>query len=361
MSVVLVLNAGSSSLKYALFGPGQPPGHRERGASASDADLRHQLDAVVERVNAGGETLEAVGHRVVHGGPKHVRPERVTAALLDDLRAISPFDPQHLPAQISIMQHLLARFPQVPQIACFDTAFHADLPRVSRVLPIPRKYEAQGIRRYGFHGLSYAYLVEELRRLGALPSRVVLAHLGSGCSLAAVKDGRSVDTTMAFTPSAGIPMSRRSGDLDPGLAAFLAHSEGMTPDQFQEMTSSRSGLLGISETSADVRDLLKAEADDPRAAEALEIFCYTVRKTVGAYAAALGGLDALVFSGGIGERSPVLRERICRGLEFLDVRLDPARNAANEPVISGGRAAVRVIRTDEEAQIAGAVREILNP
>lgn len=361
MSAVLTVNAGSSSLKYALFGADQPPGALLKGNLdlGNPPDHRCGLGRVLDEV--GGRAPAAVGHRVVHGGPLYTQPTRVDAPLLEELKRISPFDPEHLPAQIALMEAVAELLPGVPQVACFDTAFHRDLPRVSRILPIPRRYEAAGLRRYGFHGLSFAYQVEELRRLGGVPSRLVLAHLGSGCSLAAVKDGRSVDTTMAFTPSAGIPMSRRSGDLDPALAAYLARTEGMSAERFHEMTSSQSGLLGISETSADVRKLLEAEAKDPRAAEAIDVFCYHVRKTIGAYAAALGGLDAVVFAGGIGEKSAVIRERVCRGLEFLDIRLDPAKNAANEPLISAGRTAVRIIRTDEEAQIVRATREVLKP
>ena len=361
MSAVLTVNAGSSSLKYALFGPGQPPGSVLRGNvdSSSGSDHGARLDRILEECRKAGQTIGSVGHRVVHGGPRYTKPARVDAALLGELRRISPFDPEHLPAEIELMEAVGARFPDLPQVACFDTSFHRDLPLASRMLPIPRRYAAAGIRRYGFHGLSYEYQVEELRRLGGVPPRVVLAHLGSGCSLAAVKDGRSVDTTMAFTPSAGIPMSKRSGDLDPALAAFLSRSEGMTADQFHEMTSSQSGLLGISETTADVRKLLEIEGKDARAAEALEIFVYHIRKTIGAYAAALGGLDALVFAGGIGEKSAVIRERICRGLEFLEIRLDAAKNAAHDALISAGRTAVRIIRTDEEAQIVRAVREVL--
>jgi acetate kinase len=245
-------------------------------------------------------------------------------------------------------------------VACFDTAFHRDLPRASRLLAIPRKYEAKGVWRYGFHGLSYAYLTRALaREPGGLPARLVIAHLGNGASVTAIRQGRSVDTTMAFTPTAGLPMSRRSGDLDPGLVAYLARTEGMTAEQFHEMVNTRSGLLGISETSADVRDLLAREGADVRAAEALAVFCQAVRKTIGAHAAVLGGLDALVFAGGIGEHGAVIRARVCEGLEFLGITLDPARNAEHAAVISTGRVAVRVMRTDEEVEIARSTWEVL--
>jgi acetate kinase len=248
----------------------------------------------------------------------------------------------------------------LPQVACFDTAFHHDLPRVARLLPIPRRYEAQGVRRYGFHGLSYAFLMAELARLGdpaATTGRVILGHLGNGASLAAVRDGKSVDTSMSFTPTAGVPMSTRSGDLDPGLVWYLARTEQMNAKQFNEMINFRSGLLGISETSSDMHDLLKSETQDARAAEAIALFCYQVKKWIGAFAAALGGLDTLVFAGGIGENAPAVRTRICEGLGFLGVQLEEERNAANEGLISaaGSRVAVRVIHTDEESVIAKTV------
>jgi acetate kinase len=286
----------------------------------------------------------------------------VSADLLAELRRLSSWDPEHLPSEIALIEALAQRFPGTPQVACFDTAFHRDLPRVSRILPIPRKYEAAGVRRYGFHGLSYSYLVGQLRREPeGLPQRLVIAHLGNGASVAAVRDGRSIDTTMGFTPTAGLPMSRRAGDIDPGLVAYLARTEGMTADGFDEMVNTKSGLLGISETSSDVRDLLQREKDDVRAAEALAVFCYRVKQTIGAFAAALGGLDTLVFSGGIGEHAAEIRSRIVEGLEFLGIVLDPARNAAHAAVITrdDSRVRGRVIRTDEESEIARSTREVL--
>jgi len=249
-------------------------------------------------------------------------------------------------------------------VACFDTAFHHDLPRVARLLPIPRRYESKGVRRYGFHGLSYAFLMEELARVAgsdAAQGRVILAHLGNGASLAAVHGGKPVDTSMSFTPTAGVPMSTRSGDLDPGLLWYLARTEGLDVQRFNEMVNFQSGLLGVSETSSDMRDLLDRETRDVRAAEAVALFCYQVKKWIGAFAAALGGLDALVFTGGIGENAPPVRARICDGLGFLGIELDTKRNGANEGVISAdaGRVAVRVIRTDEEIMIARSVSRLL--
>jgi acetate kinase len=249
-------------------------------------------------------------------------------------------------------------------VACFDTAFHHDLPRVAQLLPIPRRYEAQGVRRYGFHGLSYAFLMGELARLAgaeAAHGRVVLAHLGNGASLAAVRDGTPVDTSMSFTPTAGVPMSTRSGDLDPGLVWYLARTENMSAKQFNEMVNFQSGLLGISETSSDMSDLLDREPQDVRAADAVALFCYQVKKWIGAFAAALGGLDTLIFAGGIGENASTVRARICEGLEFLGIALEEERNAANAGVISAaaGQVAVRVIRTDEELMIARSVCRVL--
>jgi acetate kinase len=284
--------------------------------------------------------------------------------MVEELRRLSPFDPEHLPEEILLTDAFHRRFPELPQVACFDTAFHHDLPRVARLLPIPRRYEALGVRRYGFHGLSYAFLMGELARLGgdeAARGRIVLAHLGNGASLAAVREGKSLDTSMGFTPAAGVPMSTRSGDLDPGLIWYLARTGGMNAQQFNEMANLHSGLLGVSETSSDMRDLLEREAGDVRAAEAVALFCYQVRKWVGAFAAALGGLDTLVFAGGIGEHAPVIRTRICEGLGFLGIDIDEERNAANAAVVSAvaGRVTVRVIHTDEEQMIARSVCRVL--
>ncbi len=305
-----------------------------------------------------------MGHRIVHGGPKYHEPALITEQMIQELRWLEPFDPEHLPEEIQLTEAFQRRFPELPQVACFDTAFHHDLPRVARLLPIPRKFEAQGVRRYGFHGLSYMFLIGELARLAgpeAAQGRVILAHLGNGASLAAVHRGRSIDTSMGFTPAAGVPMSTRSGDLDPGLVWYLARAEGIDAKGFNEMVNFQSGLLGVSETSSDMRDLLDREATDVRAAEAVALFCYQVKKWIGAFAAALGGLDTLVFAGGIGENAPVIRARICDGLGFLGIKLDAKQNARNEGVISvaAGRVAVRVIHTDEQWMIADTVRNVL--
>jgi acetate kinase len=387
---IRTINGGSSSIKFDLFEAGDSLRRILEGEIARiglpDATLRvkgvDQADNVSRQVTAPDHTaavntlmdwfeqrkerdaVTAVGHRVVHGGPKYDNAQRITAEMMEELRRLSPFDPDHLPEEILLTEAFQRRFPDIPQVACFDTAFHHDLPRVARLLPIPRRYEAQGVRRYGFHGLSYAFLMEELARLGdpaATTGRVILGHLGNGASLAAVRDGKSVDTSMSFTPTAGVPMSTRSGDLDPGLVWYLSRTEKMSAKQFNEMVNFQSGLLGISETSSDMQDLLGRESQDVRAAEAVALFCYQVKKWIGAFAAALGGLDTLVFAGGIGENAPVVRARICDGLEFLGIALEGKRNAANDSVISAAasRVTVRVIRTDEERMIAKTVCRVL--
>jgi acetate kinase len=295
---------------------------------------------------------------------RHTAPELVTRDLLDELHRLRPYDPDHLPREIELIETFRQRYPKLPQVACFDTAFHHTMPRVAKLLPIPRRFDAKGVQRYGFHGLSYAFLIEELARVAgaqAAHGRVILAHLGNGASLAAVRGGQSLDTSMGFTPTAGLPMSTRSGDLDPGLAPYLARTEQVTTKQFYDMVNHESGLLGVSETSSDMRDLLSRETGDVRAAEAVALFCYQAKKWIGSFAAALGGLDTLVFSAGIGENCPSIRARICDGLGFLGIELDQTRNAENAEVIStaAGRVAVRVIRTDEELMIARSVIRVL--
>jgi acetate kinase len=387
---ILTVNGGSSSIKFALFeaGPllrrilgggieriGTPEAtFRAQGVDEADTVARsvtapdHTVaaDALMDWIEARSarDPVTAVGHRVVDGGPKYFEAQRLTPAMVAELHRLSPFDPDHLPEEILLTEAFHRRFPDLPQVACFDTAFHHDLPRVAQVLPIPRRYEAQGVRRYGFHGLSYAFLMQELARLAgtqAAHGRVILAHLGNGASLAAVRDGTSLDTSMGFTPSAGVPMSTRSGDLDPGLAWYLARTENLDARRFNAMVNFESGLLGVSETSSDMRDLLEAEPQDVRAAEAVALFCYQIKKWIGAFAAALGGLDTLVFAGGIGENAPSVRTRICDGLGFLGIELDEQRNAANAGVIGAvaGRVAVRVIHTDEERMIAQTVCRVL--
>jgi acetate kinase len=322
----------------------------------------HALVQWLRQRGQAGE-LAAVGHRVVHGMGRF-DPERITPALLEALHRIEPVDPDHLPVEIALIEAARVALPGVAQVACFDTRFHRDLPRVAAQLPLPRRFEAQGLRRYGFHGLSYTFLLETLGRIAgpeAAQGRVILAHLGGGASLAAVREGRCVDTTMSFTPTAGLVMGTRSGDLDPSLAPYLQRTAGVSSAQFLKMVNHESGLLGVSGTSADMRELLAAEAADPRAAEAVALFCYTVRKAIGSFAAALGGLDTLVFSGGIGENASLVRARVCEGLQFLGVHIDADRNAGPPGLISSptGRVAVHVIRTDEAHIIARDVCHLL--
>jgi acetate kinase len=316
--------------------------------------------------NVGWAAIAGIAHRVVHGGPKYVGPVTITPEVVDELRRISPMDPDHLPGEIAVIERFRRRLPEMPQVACFDTAFHHDLPRVAQIVPIPRRFEAAGVRRYGFHGLSYAYLMDALAQAAgpeAASGRVILAHLGNGASLAAVQQGRSVDTTMALTPAAGLVMSTRTGDIDPGLPGFLARTAGVSYEQFDSLINHESGLLGISETSSDVRDLLARQDRDVRAAEAIALFVHCVKKGLGALAAVLGGLDILVFSGGIGENAPAIRARVCEGLGFLGITLDGASNTAGAPVISsaGGRVQVRIIPTDEELMMARQASGLLAP
>ncbi len=386
---ILTVNGGSSSLKCSLFEVGPPlipvvsclvdrigfpdvtltltdlaSGTSER-RTIQTAHHNNCIDPLVAWLEQKFTItdLVAIGHRVVHGGHRYREPHAITPEVMGELRRLSPYDPEHLPAEIALIETLGRRFPTIPQVACFDTAFHRDLPQVARLLPIPRRYEAAGVRRYGFHGLSYAYLMGELRRVAPdeAQGRVILAHLGNGASMAAVRGGTSIDTSMGFTPTAGLPMSTRSGDLDPGLLSYLSRTEGMTVEQFHTMVNRQSGLLGLSETSSDIRDLLARENSDVRAAEAVALFCYQAKKWIGSFAAALGGLDTLVFSGGIGEHAAVIRARICEGLEFLGVTIDEVRNGAGEAVIStaGSRVTVRVMHTDEEREIAQSVVHVI--
>jgi acetate kinase len=398
-SCILTVNGGSSSLKFALFDVAnerdQPLrrfswGRIERiglaGAQASvtragadqqktpetwpvDApDLGAAADVLIGWLDEhiGAERIAGVGHRLVHGGPRYDRPQPITAELIAGLNQIAPFDPDHLPGELLVIERFAHRLPAVMQVACFDTAFHRQMPRVAQIVALPQRFEALGLRRYGFHGLSYTYLIEELGRIAgpeAAKGRVVLAHLGAGASMAAVYQGRCVETTMGFTPASGLVMATRSGDLDPSVPWFLARAAGVTAEQFHHIVNHESGLLGVSATSPDLRDLYtRQDRDhDQRATEAIELFTYQAKKGIGALAAVLGGLDTLVFAGGIGENSAAARVAICAGLEFLGISLDGKRNAANEPVISTdeARAAVRVIRTDEELVIARAVAGLL--
>lgn len=382
MASILIINTGSSSLKAALYDAGRGmslrldaevervgrPDARIRIADTAgqrvqegtvdvrehSAALRMILDLLRQRGDL--EDLTAAGHRVVYGGSEHVQPERVDAEMVRDLRAMVPLDPDHLPQAIAAIEAVSRSYPNLLQVACFDTAFHQARPAVARQLPLPRHYGAEGVVRYGFHGLSYEYIVSELRRidLRVAEGRLIVAHLGSGASMAAVHQGQSVETTMGFTPIGGLMMSTRTGDLDPGVLLYLVQLDGMSHEALSRLVNKESGLLGVSGSSGDMENLLQHEAQDRRAAEAVELFCYTAKKYLGTLATVLGGVDTLVFTAGIGEHAPAVRERVCSGLAFLGIEVDAERNARNAPVISpdGSAVTVRVMRTDEDLMVA---------
>lgn len=387
---LLTINAGSSSIRFGIYRSDKPPrcllsglieGIGSKRATLSIADPGHAAASSPLRVPAGGHgaaarflfdwletqpgyaTVAAVGHRIVCG-TLHTEAEPITAALRKEFRRQAPYNADHLPRQLALIEEVSRRRPDLPQVACFDTAFHRTMPPVAKLLPIPRRYAVKGVERFGFHGLSYAYLMEELRRIdpAAAKGRVILAHLGSGASMAAVHHGKSVDTSMGFTPTSGLMMSTRPGDLDPGLVYYLARANHVTAAGFQRMVTEESGLLGVSGTSADLRELLAREAHDPHAEDAVALFCYQAKKWIGSFAAVLGGVETLVFAGGIGENAPLIRQRICAGLGFLGIELDTRRNSRHAPVISraGSRVAVRIIHTDEDQMIARSVRRMLH-
>jgi acetate kinase len=386
---ILTINGGSSSIKFALYNKGEhleksfhgsidriglpgtiltfseSTGNKKISLNLKSSETKSVSNFLIDWLEEKVDFSEiiGIGHRVVFG-MKHTEPELITKELLEELHRISPYDMDHLPAEIELIEAMQQRYTKIPQVVCYDTVFHHTMPRVAKILPIPRRFEAFGIQRYGFHGLSYSYLIEELARIAgdkASQGRLILAHLGNGASLAAVNEGKSIDTSMGFTPAGGITMGTRPGDLDPGVAWYIMKSENLTPKQFNELINHESGLLGISETSSDMRDLLAKENDDVRAAEAVELFCYQAKKWIGSFAAALGGLDTLVFTGGIGENCPIIRSRICDGLGFLGIELDEKRNIANDQIVSteNGRITVRVIHTDEEYMIAQTVCRVL--
>jgi acetate kinase len=363
---VLVLNRGSSSIKRALFTFDEEPRPIQR--TSVDADGSAGLVGLLAWIASARREhrLVGLGHRVVHGGQTYDQPQLITDQVREALGRLVSFAPNHLPDELALIDATRQSCPDVPQVACFDTAFHRPLPDVARRLPIPARFDAAGVHAYGFHGLSYTFLMGALERAAGgetARGRIVLAHLGSGSSLAAVRSGRSVDTTMTFTPTGGVVMSTRAGDLDPGLIAYLTRNEQMTTDDVERVLTRESGLLGISGTTGDMRLLLEREDADPEARLAVDIYCYRIRKTIGAYAAALGGLDALVFSGGIGEHASAVRARVCDGLGFLGLEIDAARNDRHAAVISSDHSdvVVRVIPTDEELVIARAAYRLLAP
>lgn len=387
-SSILTINGGSSSVRFSVYEDGEKlrpvflgaienVGRDHTKLSYTNVDgkktERHHVHAlnvseaaqlILGLLEREGYHLSfhAVGYRIVYG-MNHTRPEVITPELLKELNAISAYDPEHMPGELELIDAFQKRYPTLMHVACFDTAFHAKMPKVAKWISIPRRFQTAGVQRYGFHGLSYAYLMYELEHIAgpdAANGKVILVHLGNGASLAAVDGGKSMDTSMGFTPTAGIPMGTRSGDLDPGVAWYLMQVQKLTPEQFNHLVNHESGMLGISETTSDMRELLEKEDTDVRAAEAIEFFCYQIKKWIGSFAAALGGLDTLVFTGGIGEHAPQIRERICNGLQFLGITLDTPRNLRNEEIISVGRIQVRVIKTNEELMIARLVKTTLN-
>jgi acetate kinase len=385
---ILTINTGSSSVKAAVFAEqdgelrrevsltveriGRPgskrsvamPGGEVASETAEIPDFAAALDWVLDQLNERGrlDALAAAGHRVVHGGERHIEPERVTPGLLDELRGLIPIDPEHLPQAIAAIEAIAKRLPNLPQIACFDTAFHNDMPRVAKLLPLPRWLEGQGVRRYGFHGLSCESIMAQLREVdpARAKGRLVIAHLGAGASLTAVKSGIGIDTTMGFSPTGGIMMATRPGDLDPGALLYLLQVAKLPPERINRLLNAESGLLGVSETSADMRDLLAAEASDERAAEAIALFCHIAAKHLAGLAASLGGLDQLIFTGGIGQHAPAVRRRICERFAFIGLRLDPSANETSRAIVSAPESSitVRVMATDEELAVARHVREL---
>jgi acetate kinase len=382
---ILALNSGSSSLKFAVYqfsGAGErlllrgeaenigaPSGHlwlrAADGSSIADhlrpiSDHQTALQMALDELKRRKyPSPAAIGHRVVNGG-RHSAPQKVTPQILTDLRNLVPLAPLHLPAEIKIMEAVASEAPGIPQVACFDTAFHRRLPELAQRFPLPRKLFDEGLRRYGFHGLSYEYVLQELGS-AAKGRRLVIAHLGNGCSLAAVRDGSPVDTSMGLTPTGGVMMGTRTGDLDPGVPIYLLREKGYDAARLERLVDAESGLLGVSELTSDMKTLLAKRNSDPRAAEAIAMFCLSIRKEIGAFAAVLGGLDILVFTGGIGERAPAVREEICRDLGHLGARLDPVRNNAGEDIISAAQSAclVRVVATNEELMIARHTRGVI--
>lgn len=387
-TTILVINSGSSSVKFALFA-GEPllprlwSGAIERiglenghfhavddlGEVVIDtiADISDHtvalgllLEAVEER--GSGARVAAAGHRVVHGGPDCDCPLVVTADLEERLRGLVPLAPLHQPNSLAGIAAVRSARPDLLQVACFDTAFHHGLPRLAKLTALPREFYGKGVRRYGFHGLSYEYVVNHLRRGGSdvERERIIVAHLGNGASMCALKDGRSVDTTMGFSTLAGLPMGTRCGDLDPGVVLHLMAEMGLALDRVQHLLYEESGLLGVSGVSCDMQDLLARPAQ-AAAVEAIEYYAYQARRHLAALTASLGGLDRIVFTGGVGANSAAIRAKVCIGLEYLGITLDPKRNANGDRLVSAddSRVAVEAFPTDEELVVAGHVRQAL--
>jgi len=374
---ILAVNSGSSSLKVTLFGLDEALprlatatidriGLEQRGSSAQAANFDEALRLALEQVGQQTQFQPvAVGHRVVHGGARHTEPEPITTSLLTDLRTIELIDPTHMPQALSLIEGVERRCPGLAQFACFDTAFHHTMPLVARQYPLPRGTWNAGVRRYGFHGLSCESIVQQLRAIDpvAAAARVLIAHLGNGASITAIHHGRSVDTSMGFSPTGGLMMGTRSGDLDPVVVTYLAKTDGHGPAAMERLVTQESGLLGVSGVSADMRDVLDVldRTDLSAAREAVDLYCHTARKHLAALTATLNGVDTVVFTGGIGEHAAPIRAGICAGLEYLGIDIAPERNASNNAIISRthSRVALRVMKTDEDLVIARHVRRLL--
>ncbi|HEX5424519.1 MAG TPA: acetate/propionate family kinase [Candidatus Acidoferrales bacterium] len=386
--VILVINSGSSSLKFGLYvnrdgeehplvegeaeGIGQSNGKLElrdsngRILRSEGAAFASQADALDRAAQWLGERSfgapAAIGHRVVHGGPRLVAHQAITSAVLKKLKDSVHFAPLHIPLSLELIRAAQERYPKVPQFACFDTAFHNTMPEEAARFALPDELFAEGIRRYGFHGLSYESIVHQLRLAGNLPTRTIVAHLGNGASLAAIKNGRSVDTTMGLTPTGGIPMATRTGDLDPGVILYLQRVKGADADSLERLLNRDSGLTALSGGKSDMRDLQAAAAKgDSRARLAIEIFCRSIRKVIAAYATVLGGADLVVFTGGIGEHSSQVRANVCDGLGILGILIDSGRNQRNERTISADNSNVQVavVPSEEDRQIARHCRSMI--
>ena len=387
---ILTINSGSSSMKFALYALGKTERLVLKGElgrigvsrgflEVKDHDNRELTDQKLNlpdhetalktffgwmNGHEEGKDLHAVGHRLVHGGTDHVKPQRVSPALIEDLKQLVPLAPDHLPDEIKALEAVHQLFPDLPQVACFDTAFHRCMPQVAERYALPGSLYQEGLRRFGFHGLSCEYILQELAQEAGAPAasgKLIVAHLGNGASMTAIEGGRSLDTTMGLTPTGGLVMSTRSGDMDPGVIIYLLQEKGMTPEAINQLVNRQAGLLGASGFSPDMQDLLAQRDTKPEAALAVDLFCYQARKFTGALAAALGGIDTFVFTGGIGENSAIIRARICEPLEFLGIRLDRALNEGNSPVISrqDSPITVRVMKTNEELMIARHTRALI--
>jgi acetate kinase len=388
---ILVLNAGSSSLKFSVFRDCDPPEMLLRGQLAAlQSEPRFVAQDVSGRIvdehawrakstlthqeaieflfdwgkQNGARRLVAAGHRVVHGGTRFHQPARVDDEMLTELESLVPLAPLHQPHNLAAIRAIIEHAPKLPQVACFDTSFHRTQPPVAQQFALPRKLTAAGIQRYGFHGLSYEYIASRLPHVDprAAAGRTIVAHLGNGASLCALKGGVSVATTMGFTPLDGLPMGTRCGAIDPGVLLYLMNQHGLDVPAIEQLLTHESGLLGVSGISSDMRTLLEKEKSDARAAEAIDLFVYRISRELGSMAAALGGLDAVVFTGGIGENAPSIRARVCRAASWLGVELDAVTNDQGGPQISqsASQVSVWVIPTNEEFMIAQYTKKLIS-